>query len=169
MLSPVNDTPESIELKAAIARDKRWLAMGVVGFVVVVAMVVGVAFFQKTQQIGQPENSESQMNQVAREPEKTAEPVTEQQSYKVEILNGSGVTGAAGSAKAELESRFKNQNSSVEITTGNGTAQTGTTIEYKNDALRRSRLAGVLSELYPAAKASVDDTLVADVRVVLGK
>jgi hypothetical protein len=138
------------------------VGVGIFGLIVV--SVGGVfAFYAKAPN---PNNQipNNQTEIVTEIPKESPKPV-EQQSYKIEILNGSGVTGAAAASAEELGKR----NQELVITTGNAGAQTGTTIKYKTDLLKRSGVAGVISELYPSAKASVESGLATDVQIVLGK
>lgn len=160
-----------LELKAAIAHDKRWFGVGIGGFLVVLVTVGIVGYFQQVSESTLRSNelrSGAAASQQVSAPVESVKPVEiEQQSYSVNILNGSGVTGAAGKAGEALKSQA--QDLELEISTGNASAQTGTTIKYQTDQLKRSRLANELNELYPGAKLSVDETLEYSVEIIIGK
>ena len=80
------------------------------------------------------------------------------------------MTGSAALAAENLKSQITNsQIFKLEITTGNAPAQTGTTIVYKADSMRKGSLASVLSALYPDAKLSVDSSIAGDIKLILGK
>lgn len=157
---------EVLERAREVSRDKRKFGLAVIVLVLVIGLVGGVGYFQRTESVRQAENSESQKDQSSRESEKTPEPSVVAQSYTIEILNGSGVTGAAARAREILESAYTGQ---MAITTGNAAAQTGTTVVYKTEILRRSSLAGALDERWPEAKVKVNAEQVADVVLTLGK
>ncbi len=138
-------------------------------FMLVLGIVGGVAYFNKIQ------NSKSQISNnkteiIAETPKETPKIQEEPQSYKIEILNASGVTGMAAEAAKKIDARVQILDEvKVEITTGNAASQTGTTIAYKVDNLRRSSIGAALSELYPSAKVSTDIALVVDIKIVIGK
>ena len=170
MLSQPNETPEDIELHQAISRDKRWLGLGVIGFGFVLMMVGGVGWGYD--RLNHSNIKPLEKSEITIEtPIESQKPQEEQrQNYSIEILNGSGVTGAASGAAKKVEERFQEiGDDKLTITTGNGPAQTGTTIQYKSDGLRRSKLAATLSELYPEAKSSVLDSITGEVKIILGK
>lgn len=168
IVSPPNeDYSEEAERQVAIAADRRWLGVGVLLLIMVVGVMGGVWYFQR---IGESENRQvsKPVEQPISAPVEAAKPV-EDQNYVIEILNGSGVTGAAGAAKSTLGAKSQESNLKIEVTTGNAPAQKGTTISYRSTEMTNSRLAKILDQLYPDAIVSVAKDLFVDIVIVIGK
>ena len=156
---------EALERAREVGRDKRKFGLAIIVMVLVVGAVGGVGYYStRNNQLPSTKSQTTKTEISAEIPKESQKPET--QSFTVEILNGSGVTGAAARARDILESAYTGQ---IEITTGNATAQTGTTVVYKNEKIRRSSLAGALDERWPEAKVKVNAEQVADVVLTLGK
>lgn len=92
--------------------------------------------------------------------EAETEEVTIDKTVSIEILNGSGVTGAAGAAKANLE-----QMGYVVNNIGN---YTSTNIAKTTIYAKDTKLANQFKEYYPECSIQRDSTIGYDIRIVLG-
>ena len=152
----MQDIRAMLSLHKQIDRDIAWLSLGVVGFALVVVTVSGIAYGQVISVSVKPAtqlSSESVDQQVPPSPKASEGRGSESVApveYKIEILNASGVKGAANVAKNELEGKISD--ATLVITTGNVDYQTGTSLNYQSTELSQSKLAEQLLVIWPKLK-----------------
>ncbi len=167
-----SSNPDDLELVKAISRDRGWFGLGVVVLIFIISLVT-LAYIL----VSRPTRTVLVGKVV---PTPVATPVatsvitpvdTPTKSYTVEIVNGSGVSGAAGAAKQRLQDRDSQAKSSMiaKIDVTNGANQQGVVVSYRSSEISTSDLAGWIGQAWPDAVAKVDDKLSVDVRIILGK
>lgn len=90
-----------------------------------------------------------------------------EESYSVQVLNGSGVVGAAKTVKDELE-----QNKQIgEITLGNADETKETVLKFKKNVPSgiRTIILEILVKKYPEAKEEQDEKIDKDIVIILGR
>lgn len=163
------DNEGEIETQNAIKSDRIKLAMGAVIFVVIVITASSIIYLaQSHDKVGQA-GLNSEVLQTDPSPTSTAVPLVKQK-YTLELLNASGEAGLAGLAKDELlGSQTESSLVELEISVGNAPSQSGNTIIYKSEQLKRSPLASVLAGEWSEATIEVDPELEFEARVIIGR
>ncbi|GEM_PF-5528334 len=170
--SDVLPVDEGVERAREIARDRRWLLLGVILFIGILAGVIliwrGYVFVERERQEANASAVASPVPSAPSTPLPT--PVQEKlELYRIEILNGSGVSGAASGYRDELEAKLQEEGfSSYEVEVGNTDTREGTVIIFKNESIRRS-VSSVVGGIWPEAVSEIDRGLAVEVRVVLGR
>lgn len=85
--------------------------------------------------------------------------------YKVKVLNTTGVSGLA----SEAVSKIKAEGVVIESVTGNAEAISGVKAVLKSEALKSSRLAQIVTKLWPNAVVKIDVNQEEEMVLVIGK
>lgn len=147
------------------SRDQQWFGSGVAVLFVMSIVTGGLYYFQSKTVLNPAE--QAKVASPSREQPSASASATAKPSYQVQILNGSGVVGAASSAAASLSAQASD--AWLTTTTGNAAASSGTKVIYSSEELKRSYLADTISKMWSSAKVSVDPSLKDSVKIIIGK
>lgn len=151
---------DSVMIKAR----KEWIA-GIVLFALFLMSVSTVGYFYHNQTNRQSENSESQITQTVREPERSLAPVSSVKPVIV-VWNGSGVAGAAG----KMAEKLKEAGYQMGETRNAPKTQVGTSVAIAKELVESDQVEKILS-LVGVEKYEVmtEANLEYNVLIIIGK
>jgi hypothetical protein len=165
MPSQVSEITEEQEVKVAVARDQRWLGVGVGLFVLIVGAVGGVFAFHAKSPSSNNQIPNNKAEIIAEIPKEMQKPIAEIKPVFA-VWNGSGVAGVAG----KMAEKLKSAGYDVVETKNAPKEQIGTTVEIAKELeSQKDKILELVGEGAEPARIILAGDLEYSVKVIIGK